>query len=75
MCVLGVGDLCPGPSGDLGLISTFTCQGSKWQSPGDSVLIVMEPSQPLTGWVTLGKLSLSLGFPIDDMRLMTVPAS
>ena len=51
MCMLGVGDLCLGPSGDLGLISTFTCQGSKWQSLGDSVLIMMEPSQPLTGWL------------------------
>lgn len=75
MCMLGVGDLCLGPSGDLGLISMFTCQGSKWQSPGDSVLIMMEPSQPLTGWVTLGKLPLSLGFPIGDMKLIIAPAS
>lgn len=45
------------------------------ESPGDSVLIMMEPSQPLTGWVTLGKLPLSLGFPISDVKLMIVPAS
>ena len=73
--MLGVGDLCLGPSGDLGLISMFTCQGSKWQRPGDSVLIMMEPSQPLTGWVTVGKLPLSLSFPIGDMKLIIAPAS
>lgn len=35
VCV-GVGDLCPGPSGDLGLISTFM-SGQQMAEPGVTV--------------------------------------
>lgn len=41
---------------------------------GRQDLIIMEPAQRLTSQVTLGKLFLSLSFPISEMGKITVLA-